>query len=222
MKKIVLFLLMYLFSALIVAAQSGSLYENGYNAYLRRDWKNAAFYLKAYIAGKPADFVNKVFKDKVISAFNYSQAEYLQTLETASNTVQNDGVVGTVSGLSIPPPDLPKPRTHLRKMTTTDLNSVEGSWQFSIVSASGTTTPCTLQLSQSEKIVSGTLLNPAGKQMQIIGTFDAGVLVILCLTGEETTQVYTLRRTDRGNFSGSFHNEGRWPDTGTVSMSVGN
>jgi hypothetical protein len=219
MKKSTLLLVCFFLSVNAVFSQSDVLYDKAFKAYNNYQWKDAMTLLYSYITYKPvpADFADKVFKDGVIAAYNYARSQYIYSLQKPAQN-SDDIVQSSVSGLGMEPPPLRKPKMQMRILTSAYLNNVDGSWQFKIISATGTITPGTLEVSQNGKIVSGTLINPGGRQMQVIGSFDAGVLIMICLTGLETTQVYTLSRIDLKHFSGTFKNVGKWPDSGTIEM----
>ena len=91
--------------------------------------------------------------------------------------------------------------------------SVTGTWNVAFKGGTiGTTT--TLVLRQTGVNVAGTLKAPDGSKGEVKGTFDGSHLELSRDTGLQTIQHYSVE-VSGNRFSGSFHNEGKYPDRGT-------
>ncbi len=93
--------------------------------------------------------------------------------------------------------------------------NVTGTWRvtFAGTSESTRTFESTLRLRQSGRSVSGTMRAPDNSRGDVTGTFDGTTLVLSRDTGLETIQHYRVTVTgDR--FTGTYVNEGRYPDSG--------
>jgi hypothetical protein len=94
---------------------------------------------------------------------------------------------------------------------------VVGTWSVTFTGTGGSATT-TLVLQQSGSNVTGVLRTTDGTPGQVKGTFDGTTLALSRETGLETVQHY--RVTVSGDrFSGTFLNEGRYPDHGTFEGS---
>lgn len=213
--------LVYFFISIsfVFSQTDDELYEQAFEAYSKHNWNGATVLLYKYIKRPPADFADQVFKGQVYAAYNYARAELTKPQGSGGSDDTKGDNASAVSGLTVPPPPLKKPKSQVKMVIVTSLATIDGEWSFKIISASGPVNTDKLTISLDGKIVSGTLVGSNGNQMQVVGSFDTGILILICITGLETTQVYTLRRTDSRHFSGTFKNEGKWPDSGTIDMS---
>lgn len=97
--------------------QTNVLYANGHKEYSADNWVYASVYLFAYIQRNPAEFNDKIYKNEVIAAFDFSvqqlnsQAEELKRLIAKQKQMeQNQNGIGSVTqGLTGPKPVLRKP-----------------------------------------------------------------------------------------------------------------
>jgi hypothetical protein len=98
--------------------------------------------------------------------------------------------------------------------------NLSGSWRFTIVSSvSGRTYTGTMRLTMNGSQITGTLQGPEISPSPLNGEYDvpSSTLRLTRDTGLQTLQVYELRAS--GNkFAGRFHNEGKYPDEGTIEI----
>jgi hypothetical protein len=92
------------------------------------------------------------------------------------------------------------------------LPDVTGTW--SVVFKQGTQTTMTLQQSGDE--VTGTLETTDGSRKQVVGRVSGKTLSLSRDSGLDTIQYYQVT-VERGRFSGTFWNEGKYPDKGTFT-----
>lgn len=109
--------------------------------------------------------------------------------------------------------------TITREVPTTGGFNLEGSWSYTATNSSGAKFTGGLTLRVNGSQVTGTLSTPDGSRPHVSGTYDeaTGTLRLTRDTGLETIQRYTLRRL--GNkLSGSYVNEGKYADSGTIEI----
>lgn len=90
--------------------------------------------------------------------------------------------------------------------------SVTGTWNVTFAGATQTT----LVLRQTGNRVTGTLRTPDNSRGEVSGTFDGTTLLLSRDTGLETIQRYRLT-VSGDRFTGTFANEGKYPDSGTFA-----
>jgi hypothetical protein len=97
---------------------------------------------------------------------------------------------------------------------------LSGVWQYTMTSkVSGNTYKGTLSLRMHGNQVSGTLNAPDGSRGEVTGFFNprSEILTLSRDTGLETVQRYSLPFREN-RFLGTFWNEGKYPDSGTFSI----
>jgi hypothetical protein len=97
-----------------------------------------------------------------------------------------------------------------------------GNWRVIIVSAvSGRTYTASMQLTMTGNNLTGTIQGPEIDASPVTGQYDvtSSTLRLVRDTGLETLQKYVLR-SNEGKFSGTFSNQGRYADNGTIEMTL--
>lgn len=108
----------------------------------------------------------------------------------------------------------PVSSTHTDPITT-GVATLSGTWNVTF-NGTGGVANTTMVLTQTGTSVSGSLVTTDGTPGQIRGTFIGKTLSLSRDTGLDTIQYYQV--TVEGNrFSGTFHNEGKYPDRGRFS-----
>lgn len=94
------------------------------------------------------------------------------------------------------------------------LSDVSGTWSVNFKQVTNTT----MTLQQSGDNVTGTLETTDGSRKQVVGKIIGKTLTLSRDSGLETMQHYRVT-VDCDQFSGSFWNEGKYPDKGTFTGS---
>lgn len=96
---------------------------------------------------------------------------------------------------------------------------LSGAWNYSMSSTSGSIFTGIATLAINETAVTGNFSVQDNTRTSIVGTFINNALSILRDTGLDTVQVMNLTGIDANHFTGTYNNQGKWADSGTISLS---
>jgi len=97
--------------------------------------------------------------------------------------------------------------------------SVTGVWRYTSNSTvSHGTFQGTMTLTQSDSNVTGVMTTPDSSSSGITGVLMGKTMSLSRDTGLNTTQSYDLRKMSDDRFTGTFHNVGKFPDSGTIEL----
>jgi hypothetical protein len=104
------------------------------------------------------------------------------------------------------------------ELTITRVFSLSGAWNYTMSSAQGGGVHHgTITLSQSGTYVTGTMTQADHTSTSVRGSFNSNTLIMSRDTGLNTIQTYSLTRSD-DSLSGTFQNEGQFPDSGSFRI----
>jgi hypothetical protein len=154
---------------------------------------------RGYVAGKLSGAV-----------LTLSRVTGLDTTQHYEVTVQGDVFSGSYRNTGRLPDS--GSFTGRRKLAAPEAATAAGTW--TVVFNGRTSTAMTLE--QSGDTVTGNLVTTDGSRGQVTGNLSGAVLTLTRITGRNTTQHY--RVTLRGNtFTGTFHNQGHYTDSGSFT-----
>lgn len=97
--------------------------------------------------------------------------------------------------------------------------SVTGVWRYTSNSTvSHGTYQGTMTLTQSDSNVTGVMTTPDSSSSGVAGTLMGKTMSLSRDTGLNTMQSYDLRKMSDDQFTGTFHNVGKYPDSGTIEL----
>jgi len=223
-------------SAVAQVLTDDGLYAKGFTAVQYQNWPVASAYLFAYIQRNPVAFVqDKNYEGKVIYAYNVSinnienekselrnalarKNEYISSLESRLN-IPASLSLGLSSSPEIPPLDEPVQQLMKKGSKYSTLSRpIEGQWQATLSSSSGSVFTGTLTIVINVDVVTGTFTLSDNSASKVTGIFDGENLVLLRNTGATTIQSYAMKYIDENHYSGSYKNEGRYPDDGRIDL----
>ena len=132
-------------------------------------------------------------------------------------STSHDGLASTTAGLEMPPPPLHGPRNQFA--VAEFVNTIAGVWNYEMVSdQGGGVHQGTLTINLRKSDVSGEMDTWDNSARVITGSWNNGVLELIRDTGLETVQ--KVKIGIKGNTGkGSFRNDGRYPDSGSITLS---
>lgn len=95
---------------------------------------------------------------------------------------------------------------------------VTGEWQYKMTSSGGAVFTGKVFLVENGTSISGNFFVTDKTNPKIAGTFMNIILSISRETGLQTTQQCELTRISKSQFSGTYKNEGKYPDSGTIEF----
>jgi len=209
---------------------SDQLFKMGQDAYRGYNFVDAAVYLYAYMQTKPdLATTNPPHAAEVQKAYEYSVDKVRRAIterddlrKQLARVSRDDNTGSTTAGLEMPPPPLHAPQDQAgrnRFAATEFVNTVAGVWKYEMVSeAGGGVHRGTLTISLRKSDVSGEMETWDNSARVITGSWVNGVLELRRDTGLETVQYFKIGV--KGNSGqGSFKNDGRYPDYGTITIS---
>jgi hypothetical protein len=214
------------------------LYEVGYNELQNRNWTKAGAYLFAFIQRNPVDFVkDKVYAKQVAEAFDASLKNVEKNFSDMRNEIASkDAIIADLkrqlkiptsssSAITVEPPipTLKKPKVSGAKTTSSMIirqeKPLEGEWQATLTSSTGTVFYGSLLIALNADLVSGTLTMSDNTGTKVTGMFDGRNFILLRNTGRNTMQTYTLTKIDQDHYSGTYKNDGNSVDNGKIEIS---
>lgn len=96
--------------------------------------------------------------------------------------------------------------------------SLNGEWRYKITSSGGSVYTGIANLQQNGSTVTGRLNVNDNTKSAVSGSISGDVLNLSRDTGLETIQYYKLKKVNDTYFSGTYTNQGKYPDSGTVEF----
>jgi hypothetical protein len=212
------------------------LYAKAYTEIQNKNWPVASAYLFAYIQRNPIAFIkDKNYESKV----NYAFTASINNIESEKNRLLNEitkqseyiakmqyqyhiPVSSTYEPIILADPPLldqpEQPPIQPPSKTKKLKKLLEGPWQATLTSSSDSVFTGTLTIVTNADIITGAFTLSDSTASKVTGIFDGENLVLLRNTGATTIQSYAMKYIDENHYSGTYKNEGRVPDDGSIDL----
>jgi hypothetical protein len=115
--------------------------------------------------------------------------------------------------------ELGKVKVKPEKIDNLGIISIDGEWNYELVSASGEIYRGTIIIQNMNGNITGNMQFNGNKIYSISGTISGTKLQLTRDTKLNTIQIYNLTKIDINHFKGTFKNDGKYSDSGTIDIS---